>query len=68
MRHQKFTHVDLTERPMMSSLITKGPAFQFDMSDIARIREEIGTLIDNLSPHYLQMKAQEKETKKKEAQ
>jgi len=64
MRHLKFTWVDICEKPVLKSLITKGPAFQFDMSDIARIREEIGTLIDNLSKLYLRMKEQEKANKR----
>ena len=65
MRHQKFTLLGMRETPQFLFRITRGAAFQFDMSDIARIREEIGTLVDNLSPLYLQMKAQEKEAKKK---
>lgn len=52
MRHQRFTWGDFLEKLSFNSLITKGPAFQFDMFEIARIREEIGTLIDNLSTLY----------------
>ena len=63
MRHLKFTWVDFIER--FKSMITRGPAFQFDMEDIARIREEIGTLINKLSEIYLAMKAEEKKEKKK---
>ena len=53
MRHQKFTRMDYEERPPFTSKITRSPAFQFDMSDIDRIREEIATLIDNLSKPFL---------------
>ncbi len=35
-------------------MITKGPAFWFDVSDITHIRTEFSTLIDNLSKLYLQ--------------
>lgn len=61
MRHQKFTYNDIiVDKPAFRSLVTEGPAFQFDMSDIARIRIEIGNLIDNLSKPYLKMKEEEK--------
>jgi hypothetical protein len=53
MRHQRFTNADYYEKPRFASLITRGPAFQFDMADIDRIRNEISTLIDNLSVLYL---------------
>jgi len=53
MRHQKFTYSDYQERPPFTSKITRSPAFQFDMSDIDRIREEIATLIDNLSKLFI---------------
>ena len=55
-RHQKFTLLGMRETPQFLSRITRGAAFQFDMSDIARIREEIGVLIDHLSKHYLLVK------------
>ena len=54
----KFTWEDYAERFL--NMITRGPAFQFDMTDIARIREEMGTLIDRLSTPYLKMKEEEK--------
>jgi hypothetical protein len=54
MRHLQFTRDDSSERPRFSTLITKGPAFWFDMSDITHIRTEFSTLIDNLSKLYLQ--------------
>ena len=63
MRHLKFTWVDIEEH--FKSMITRGQAFQFDMEDIARIRGEIGTLINKLSEVYLAMKAEEKREKKK---
>jgi hypothetical protein len=53
MRHQRFTRDDYDEKQPFLSLITRGPAFQFDMSDIDRIRGEISTLIDKLSELYL---------------
>ena len=52
MRHQRFTRNDYNEEESFSSLITRGPAFMFDMSDIDRIRGEISTLIDKLSELY----------------
>ena len=63
MRHLKFTWVDIMEH--FKSMITRGPAFQFDMEDIARIRGEMGTLINKLSEVYLAMKAEEKKEKTK---
>jgi hypothetical protein len=54
MRHLQFTWDDFSERPRFSTLIIKGPAFWFDMSDITRIRTEFSSLIDNLSKLYLQ--------------
>merc|ERR1711957_216591 len=62
MRHLKFTWEDFGER--CKTLITSGSAFQFDMTDIARIRKEIELLIDNLSKPYLDMKNQEKAKKR----
>ena len=62
MRNQKFTWDDFNDD--FNSLVTKGPAFQFDKSDIARIRKEIRKLINNLSKHYLRMKDQEEENEK----
>ena len=51
MRHLRFTWRG--GRDSFTSLITNSPAFQFDMSEIARIREEMTTLVDNLSKVYL---------------
>jgi len=53
MRHLRFTWEGYESNFM--SLITNGLAFQFDTSDIARIREEMSTLIDNLSKVYLSL-------------
>ncbi|KAL7551587.1 hypothetical protein ACHAWF_014773, partial [Thalassiosira exigua] len=64
LRHQKITWEDITEKPPFEYLITNNTAFEFDMLDIARIREEIGTLIDNLSKHYLRIKVEENKNKK----
>lgn len=63
MQHSRFTFIDVKER--FKSLITGGEAFQFGMSDIARIRKEMGRLIGGLSEPYLQMKEREKAAKKK---
>ena len=63
MRNQKFTWDDFNDD--FNSLVTKGPAFQFDKSDIARIRKEIRKLIDNLLKHYLRMMDQEEEREEK---
>ena len=46
MRRQRFTLAGV------HTMITNGSAFQFDMSDIARIRREFGVLIGNLSVIY----------------
>ena len=51
MRHHRFTWKGY--KAYFVSLITNSPAFQFDMSEIARIREEMTTLVDNLSKVYL---------------
>ena len=63
MRHLRFTREGYNEN--FVSLITRGKAFQFDMSDIARIRKEMSKLFDNLSKVYLRrLKEQESATKK----
>jgi len=51
MRHLHFTWKEF--RANFMSLITNCPAFQFDKSEIARIREEMTMLVDNLSTVYL---------------
>lgn len=43
----------------MRELITRSPEFDFDMEDIARVREELKKLIRNLSSGYLEVKAKE---------
>ena len=63
MRHLKFTWEDITE--YFESMITNGPAFHFDMSEIPRLRKETRTLISNLSVMYLEIMAQEKAEKEK---
>jgi hypothetical protein len=45
------------------TLITNGPAFQFGMEDIARIREEFKDLVNSLKKLYLEFKQKEKERK-----
>jgi len=68
MRHLKFTLGGINERPPFNSLITESAAFQFDQSNIPRIRNEIATLIDNLSKIYMAIKelkdAEEKKAKR----
>lgn len=63
MRRLKFTWEGIESA--FEALITKGPAFQFNMSDIARMREEMKSLINNLSEIYLVMKERKKADKKK---
>jgi hypothetical protein len=58
MRKQIFSFTGIENQ--FKTLITDGPAFDFDMDDIARIREEIKVLIDALSPLYYAYKRQEK--------
>jgi hypothetical protein len=58
MRHHRFTWKGYKDS--FTSLITNSPAFQFDMFEIARIRKEMTTLVDNLSKVYLRwLKEQE---------
>ena len=61
MRNEKFTRTDIQDK--FKHLITNGPAFQFTMDDIARIREEFKTLVDSLAELYLKFKREEKELK-----
>jgi hypothetical protein len=42
--------------PPFRDLITQSDEFDFGMNDIARIREEIRTLIEKLSDHYVEWK------------
>jgi hypothetical protein len=58
MRKQIFSFSGIENQ--FKKLITDGAAFDFDMDDIARIREEIKDLIDALSPLYYASKRQEK--------
>ena len=58
MRHHRFTWKGYKDS--FTSLITNSPAFQFNMFEIARIRKEMTTLVDNLSKVYLRwLKEQE---------
>jgi hypothetical protein len=66
MRHLQFIWDDFSERPRFSTLIMRGSTFQFDMSDIDCIKEEISNLINNLSKLYLPC-LQEKEKAAREA-
>jgi len=43
--------------------ISDSPEFQFDMSDIVRLREEMATLIERLSKIYTRKKEQKKNSK-----
>jgi len=63
MKHLKFTWNDMKKQ--LKTLITKSPAFRFGMSDVARMRDEMERLINNLSKIYLAMKEQEKADKEK---
>ena len=47
------------EPPYLRDLITISPEFDFDMDGIARVREELKELIQNLSSGYLEAKAKE---------
>ena len=54
MRHKQFTWASYeNEMPSFVSLIKRGPAIQFDMYDIGRIRDEISALIDKLLKLHL---------------
>ena len=61
MRNEKFTLSCICDK--FKHLITNGPAFQFNMDDIARIREEFMRLVDALADLYLKTKRKEKESK-----
>ncbi len=68
MRHLDFTFGGMNEHPPFKMLITEGPAFQFDQSVIPRIRNEITSLIDNLSKIYLPIRKKLDEAEKKAKQ
>lgn len=51
-RQLRFTWDASAQSPPFNTLIVNGPTFQFDVSDIIRIRDEIQTLIDRLSVLY----------------
>ena len=65
MRHLDFTLGDMKERSPFNSLITRGAAFQFDQSNIPRIRMEIASLIDKLSEIYLPIRKEQDEAEKR---
>ena len=49
----------LETRPYFRDLITDSPEFNFNTSDIGRVRDELKQLITNLSPKYFEAKAKE---------
>lgn len=61
MRNQVFSLLGIKDH--FEELITDGPAFDFDMDDIARIRKEMKKLIDGLCPLYDKHKKEEKALK-----
>jgi hypothetical protein len=74
LRHRDFSYAEagvgradrkIGKRPF-GGLITGSPEFDFDMEDIARIRQEIRTLIEQLSRMYVSWK-KSKELAEKEA-
>jgi hypothetical protein len=61
LRHRSFSYraanaVDEGGKKRFQELITESPAFSFAMPDIARIRDEMKTLIEGLSRLYLPWK------------
>ena len=54
------SHDLLETRPYFRNLITDSPEFNFNLSDIGRVRDELKQLITNLSPKYFEAKAKEK--------
>lgn len=58
LRHRTFTVNDLNNN--FRDLITTNPVFRFNMQDIARIRNEMNTLVVNLTSHYSEYVAKEK--------
>jgi hypothetical protein len=73
LRHRNFSYAEAGLDPAdmkagkrpFGGLITDSPEFEFDMEDIARIREEIRRLIERLSHLYTFWKKTEEETEKK---
>ena len=62
MRNRRMTYAaaGLETRPYFRGLISDSPEFNFNMSDIGRVRDELKQLITNLSPKYFEVKAKEK--------
>jgi hypothetical protein len=70
LRHLSFTYREVNafeerHKSRWQKLITDGPAFSFAMPDIARLREEMKTLIEGLSRVYSPWK-KERDRKEKE--
>ena len=63
LRKKPFTVADI--RNKFVTAITESAEFQFDMSDIARLRQEIRVLIDNLSHEYKILKDRETEDRRR---
>jgi hypothetical protein len=74
LRHRKFTYAEAgvgradrkADKRPFEGLITDSPEFGFDMEDIARIRQDIRTLIERLSKMYSYWK-KKKDLAEKEA-
>jgi hypothetical protein len=71
LRHRSFSYRNINafgERPKLrfQELITDSPEFSFAMPDIARIRNEMKTLIERLSGVYLPWKQEENRKEKEE--
>jgi hypothetical protein len=66
MRSKCFSQFDMSDN--CSDLFEESGLFDFDMQDIARIREEMESLIRNLSKVYLRTKKLEKAKKKNKLQ
>ena len=63
MRNRRITYgaAGLVTRPYFRDLITNSPEFNFNISDIGRVRDELKHLITNLSSKYFETKAKENE-------
>ena len=65
MRFTIFSWHHIKNASNLKKLITKGPAFRFDMDDIARIRNEMDILIKRLEKKYRVVKDEEKREKQR---
>jgi hypothetical protein len=61
MRDQVFSYFGVNES--FKDLVTAGPAFQFGMRDIAKVRMELKALIKSLTVLYSEFKKEEKAQK-----